>query len=115
MNPSLPALIARLHAFSGIAHKRDIQQVARELRDAWPNPSPNGDDCALIPDGSGYKLLAIEGFINRFVAEDPWFAGWCGVMVNLSDIAAMGATSSRWRASCATPGPIRLPTAMTAR
>ena len=41
-------------------------------------------------DGSGYKLLAIEGFINRFVAEDPWFAGWCGVMVNLSDIAAMG-------------------------
>lgn len=90
MNPSLPALIARLHAFSGIAHKRDIQQVARELRDAWPNPSPNGDDCALIPDGSGYKLLAIEGFINRFVAEDPWFAGWCGVMVNLSDIAAMG-------------------------
>ncbi len=69
MNPSLPALIARLHAFSGIAHKRDIQQVARELRDAWPNPSPNGDDCALIPDGSGYKLLAIEGFINRFVAE----------------------------------------------
>ncbi|WP_181402713.1 hypothetical protein [Klebsiella pneumoniae] len=47
MNPSLPALIARLHAFSGIAHKRDIQQVARELRDAWPNPSPNGDDCAL--------------------------------------------------------------------
>ena len=90
MNPSLPALIARLHAFSGIAHKRDIQQVARELRDAWPNPCPNGDDCALIPDGSGYKLLAIEGFINRFVAEDPWFAGWCGVMVNLSDIAAMG-------------------------
>lgn len=80
MNPSLPALIARLHAFSGIAHKRDIQQVARELRDAWPNPSPNGDDCALIPDGSGYKLLAIEGFINRFVAEDPWFAGWCGVI-----------------------------------
>ncbi|WP_370685619.1 AIR synthase related protein (plasmid) [Klebsiella quasipneumoniae] len=90
MNPSLPALIARLHAFSGIAHKRDIQQVARELRDAWPNPCPNGDDCALIPDGSGYKLLAIEGFINRFVAEDLWFAGWCGVMVNLSDIAAMG-------------------------
>ncbi|MCY0629255.1 hypothetical protein OVX87_29360 [Klebsiella pneumoniae] len=34
--------------------------MARELRDAWPNPSPNGDDCALIPDGSGYKLLAIE-------------------------------------------------------
>ena len=31
-----------------------------------------------------------EGFIPAFVADDPWFAGWCGVMVNLSDIAAMG-------------------------
>ena len=49
-----------------------------------------GDDCAAIPDGDGYLLLAIEGFINAFVAADPWFAGWCGVMVNVSDIAAMG-------------------------
>ena len=28
--------------------------------------------------------------MNEFVAGDPWFAGWCGVMVNVSDIAAMG-------------------------
>ena len=49
-----------------------------------------GDDCAAIPDGSGFLLFAIEGFIDGFVAADPWFAGYCGVMVNLSDIAAMG-------------------------
>jgi selenophosphate synthetase-related protein len=49
-----------------------------------------GDDCAAIPDGDGFLLLAIEGFMNGFVAADPWFAGWCGVMVNISDIAAMG-------------------------
>jgi AIR synthase-related protein len=35
-------------------------------------------------------LFAIEGFMNEFVAGDPWFAGWCGIMVNVSDIAAMG-------------------------
>jgi AIR synthase-related protein len=51
---------------------------------------PVGDDCAAIPQGDGYLLLAIEGFINDFVERDPWFAGWCGVMVNLSDVAAMG-------------------------
>jgi AIR synthase-related protein len=51
---------------------------------------PVGDDCAAIPDGDGYLLLAIEGFMNEFVAGDPWFAGWCGVMVNISDVAAMG-------------------------
>ncbi len=28
--------------------------------------------------------------MNEFVAGDPWFAGWCGAMVNISDIAAMG-------------------------
>ena len=49
-----------------------------------------GDDCAAIPDGDGFLLLAIEGFMNEFVARDPWFAGWCGVMVNVSDVAAMG-------------------------
>ena len=51
---------------------------------------PLGDDCAAIPDGDGYLLLAIEGFMDGFVAADPYFAGFCGVMVNVSDIAAMG-------------------------
>jgi len=51
---------------------------------------PVGDDCAAIPDGDGYLLLATEGFLNDFVATQPWFAGYCGVMVNVSDIYAMG-------------------------
>ena len=49
-----------------------------------------GDDAAAIPDGSGWKLIAMEGFMNEFVHSEPWFAGWCSVMVNLSDILAMG-------------------------
>ncbi|MDP3331785.1 MAG: sll0787 family AIR synthase-like protein [Methylococcaceae bacterium] len=49
-----------------------------------------GDDCAVIPDGKGYLLLATEGYLNDFVATQPWFAGYCGVMVNVSDIYAMG-------------------------
>ncbi len=50
-----------------------------------------GDDAAAIvrPEG-GWDLFAGEGFMPQFVQDDPWFAGWCGVMVNLSDIAAMG-------------------------
>jgi uncharacterized protein len=54
------------------------------------SPIAVGDDCAAISDGDGYLLLAIEGFMNEFVERDPWFAGWCGVMVNVSDVAAMG-------------------------
>ncbi len=83
------ALAAKLSASSGIAAKADIGTVAASLGLAG-QPVAVGDDCAALPDGDGYLLFAIEGFINEFVAADPWFAGWCGVMVNISDVAAMG-------------------------
>lgn len=49
-----------------------------------------GDDCAAIPDRDGYLLLAAEGMMPFLVESEPWFAGWCAVMVNISDIYAMG-------------------------
>src|SRR5581483_1014533 len=49
-----------------------------------------GDDCAAIADGDGYLLFAAEGMLESFVSDDPWFAGYCAVMVNISDVAAMG-------------------------
>jgi uncharacterized protein len=79
-----------LRASRGIAAKHDIAAVAARLGVSARSAVAVGDDCAAIPDGDGYLLLAIEGFMNEFVAGDPWFAGWCGVMVNVSDVAAMG-------------------------
>jgi hypothetical protein len=73
----------------GLKAKAEIGEVAERLGLARSGAAV-GDDCAAIPDGDGHILFAIEGFINAFVAADPWFAGWCGVMVNVSDIAAMG-------------------------
>lgn len=75
----------------GIVHKQDIQTVAKFL--ATENAASDvliGDDCAAIPDGDGYLLLAAEGMMPDFVASDPWFAGWSAVMVSVSDIYAMG-------------------------
>lgn len=75
----------------GIAHKQDIQSVARFL--STKNAVSDvllGDDCAAIPDRDGYLLLAAEGMMPDFIAADPWFAGWSAVMVNVSDIYAMG-------------------------
>ncbi len=85
----LVRLAASLGHARGIAHKEDIGPVLRRLGVAL-SPDGAGDDCAAIPDGDGHLLFAIEGFIPAFVAADPFFAGWCGVMVNASDIAAMG-------------------------
>ncbi len=87
---SLSRLAATLRASRSFGAKEDIGLVASGLGLSGSSTVPVGDDCAAIPDGEGHLLLAIEGFMNEFVAGDPWFAGWCGVMVNLSDIAAMG-------------------------
>jgi len=87
---ALADLAATLRAGRGIAGKRDIAVAAAWLGLSGTGAVPVGDDCAAIPDGDGFLLLAIEGFISAFVAHDPWFAGWCGVMVNVADVAAMG-------------------------
>jgi AIR synthase-related protein len=86
---ALDALAARLKASPALAAKADIGIVAARLRLAQ-GAIRVGDDCAAIPDGDGHLLFAAEGFISAFVDADPWFAGWCGLMVNLSDVAAMG-------------------------
>jgi AIR synthase-related protein len=87
---AISTLAERLRRSSGIMAKNDIAAVADSLGLSSDGVIPVGDDCAAIPDGDGYLLFAIEGFMNEFVARDPWFAGWCGAMVNISDIAAMG-------------------------
>ena len=95
----LSSLATRLRAGRGFAHKRDIADVLTTLTRALPGGAADlaqavavGDDCAAIPDpsGDGWLLFAIEGFLDDFVQALPWFAGYCGVMVNVSDICAMG-------------------------
>jgi uncharacterized protein len=83
----LNELAEQLRHASGILHKQDIQLVADGLSNGQ---IAVGDDCAAIPDEAGYLLLAAEGMLPLLVETEPWFAGWCAVMVNISDIAAMG-------------------------
>lgn len=86
----LSPLLKQVNNYAGIAHKEDIAMIASMLPSTPIGWHPNGDDTAAIPTGNGFNLLSMEGFLNAFVEQDPWFAGWCGVMVNVSDIAAMG-------------------------
>ncbi|MDF3068394.1 MAG: hypothetical protein K0R38_3995 [Polyangiaceae bacterium] len=95
---ALAGLAEELRGRAELGMKRDIQLPSRvfaaALESAWfPGGEPilNGDDTAALPDGDGgYTLLAAEGMRPELVAADPWFAGFCSVMVNLSDVAAMG-------------------------
>jgi uncharacterized protein len=86
---SLSRITAFLRAQAAVVDKLCIthayvpaQQLAGAIR--------VGDDCAAIPDNDGFLLFAGEGMLESFVNDDPWFAGYSAVMVNLSDIAAMG-------------------------
>ena len=87
----LADLVKTLKQSLGIVHKQDIQGIAQLLTTAnAPSNILVGDDCAAIPDRDGYLLFATEGMMPDFVTADPWFAGWSAVMVNVSDIYAMG-------------------------
>ena len=94
---SLGAMIARLCASRGFLHKNDIADVVATLAERLPRGERDlaqavavGDDCAAIRDGDGYLLFAIEGMVSDFVEAMPWFAGYSSVMVNISDVYAMG-------------------------
>ncbi len=101
------ALAAHLAAHPNVTGKRDIDIACVALDLTQNSPGRPGDDAAAIPDGEGWQLMATEGFMNDFVSSAPWFAGWCAVMVNMSDILAMGGrpialTNALWSPDAAT-------------
>jgi hypothetical protein len=85
----LEQLSTFLRAQRSITAKAEIHQAYAPAQ-ALSGAVRVGDDCAAIPDGEEWLLLAAEGMLGSFVAGDPWFAGYSAVMVNLSDVAAMG-------------------------
>ena len=91
----LDTLIGNLTKSSAFAHKQDISAVLALLGEQTfglgIETLANGDDAAALDDGhGGYLLFAMEGMIESFVVNLPWFAGYSAVMVNVSDIYAMG-------------------------
>jgi uncharacterized protein len=86
---TLDRLISFLAASVSVQEKIRIR-AAYEPASELAGATRLGDDCAAIQDREGWLLFAAEGMLPSFVAEDPWFAGYSAVMVNLSDVSAMG-------------------------
>lgn len=89
----LEELCESLRALPEIQAKKAISFAAKfadqgmSLSERYQLP---GDDTAAFASNDGYQLLAMEGMLPKFVANDARAAGWSSVMVNVSDIAAMG-------------------------
>lgn len=82
---ALPEIAAKTAIKIAASFCGDQTDLTLEQRYAMP-----GDDCAAFKTAEGFQLLAMEGMLPDFVRNDPRAAGWSSVMVNISDIAAMG-------------------------
>ncbi len=91
----LNALIDSIKNFEGITRKNSINHIANILKDTY-NIAGNtilsfGDDASAIDIGNEkLALLAADGMWGKLMEADPRWAGYCSVLVNVNDIAAMG-------------------------
>lgn len=88
---NLDSLASQLRGFVGITRKKQIGN----LMQFFPIESERimasfGDDAAVIDDGEEVMLLAADGIWSRLMEVDPEWSGYCSVLVNVHDIAAMG-------------------------
>lgn len=88
---NLESVAAELRGFAGITRKKQIG----DLMQYFPINSDRiiasfGEDAAVIDDGDEVMLLAADGIWSKLMEADPEWAGYCAVLVNVHDIAAMG-------------------------
>jgi putative N-acetyltransferase (TIGR04045 family) len=83
------------------AAKQVIAEVLGDLRPGGEGFV--GDDGAPVPASD--LVAATDAVLPSMVERDPWWAGWCSVLVNVNDLAAMGALPVGLLDSVAAPSP----------
>lgn len=88
---NLESLASELRGFVGITRKKQIGSIMQY----FPIESERiiasfGEDAAVIDDGEEVMLLAADGIWSKLMEVDPEWSGYCSVLVNVHDIAAMG-------------------------
>lgn len=95
----LTKLIIDLKGYMGITRKYPIKNVISsfpQLKDRMAELevlADFGEDAAVIAlpgNQNEVLLLAADGIMSVLMNTDPYWAGYCSVLVNLHDIAAMG-------------------------
>jgi len=77
--------------YEGVRRKHTIGEMVRALKIDAPHVIASfGEDAAVIEHHGEALLLAADGIWSRLMEADPYWAGYCSVLVNIHDIAAMG-------------------------
>ena len=88
-------LVKAIQEFEGVTRKNSIDNVISLLNEAY-NVSGDvvidiGDDASAIDIGNNQVILmAADGIWGQLMNINPYWAGYCSVLVNVNDIAAMG-------------------------
>ncbi len=103
--PALKELVRSVRQYPGVTRKHPIKDVVAFMPRVVPGASgPEelrgkvladfGEDCAVIaldddPEGE-VMLVAADGIMATLLEADPWWAGYCSVLVNAMDVASTG-------------------------
>ena len=91
----MESLVKSIQEFEGVSRKSSIDNVISLLKESY-NVSGDvvidiGDDASAIDIGNNQVvLIAADGIWGQIMNVNPYWAGYCAVLVNVNDIAAMG-------------------------
>lgn len=88
-NMNLEKLAEYLREYLGATRKHSIKNIVSVFDEMGANPS-FGEDAAIIDHGDEALLLAADGIWDKLMKADPEWSGYCSILVNVHDIAAMG-------------------------
>ena len=88
---STESIAKTVREYEGVKRKHAIGEMVKALKiDAPHVVAAFGEDAAVIEHHGEALLLAADGIWSRLMDADPYWAGYCSVLVNIHDIAAMG-------------------------
>ncbi|WGI17534.1 methanogenesis marker 2 protein [Methanonatronarchaeum sp. AMET-Sl] len=99
----LKRLASEIRNFPGVTRKNPIGELVEKFTDHPENVIASfGEDAAVIEVGEKGVVFAADGIWDKLMRADPHWAGYCSVLVNTHDIAAMGGTPIAMVSVCST-------------
>ncbi len=90
-NCSADSVARAVREYEGVTRKHTIGSIIKGLQFHSSDViAAFGEDAAVIRHGQEALLLAADGIWSRLMEADPHWAGYCAILVNIHDIAAMG-------------------------
>ena len=80
-----------IRRYDGVKRKQAIGKLVNRFKlDCNDVIASYGEDAAVIKKDNIALLLASDGIWNKLMDINPYWAGYCSILVNIHDIAAMG-------------------------